>query len=80
MLALVEESLQRRPNRLVAQWGESAGQGWPEGWTRTGPGVVDRVVVRLLRAERVKRAAVPEGSRRQVYVRRSVNWLRERVR
>ncbi len=80
VLALVEESLRRRPNRLVAQWGESGGQGWPEGWTRTGPGVVDRVVVRLLRAERVKRAAVPEGSRRQVYVRRSVNWLRERVR
>jgi GT2 family glycosyltransferase/glycosyltransferase involved in cell wall biosynthesis len=78
-LALAQDALRRSPSRLVAHWGEGGARGWPDGWTRTAPNVVDRVVLRLLRAEKVKRSAIPEGSRRQAYARRSINWLRKRA-
>jgi hypothetical protein len=80
VLALAEDALRRPANRLVAHWGESGGHGWPEGWTGSAPNVFDRVLNRMLHAERLKRVVVPEGSSRQVYVRRSVNWIRQRAR
>jgi glycosyltransferase involved in cell wall biosynthesis len=80
VLALAEEALRRPANRLVAQWGESGAHGWPEGWTGSDPNVFERVLSRMLHAERIKRVVVPEGSSRQVYVRKIVNWIRQRSR
>jgi glycosyltransferase involved in cell wall biosynthesis len=77
VLALADDALRRPANRLVAQWGESGAHGWPDGWTGSAPNVLDRVLIRMLHAERLKRVVVPAGSNRQVYARKGVNWLRQ---
>ena len=80
LLALFSDVLRHAPNRTASVWGETAPIALdPPGLSGARSQWADRVertLQRMLRAEGLKRSAIPADSRRQVAARRAANWVR----
>ena len=80
VLALVDDVVRRPPNRVASIWGETMPVVLDHPRPFEGPSErserLERLLQRMLRAEKVKRAALPPGSRRQHAARRTANWMR----
>ena len=84
LLELFEQTLRKPRNATSARWGEGPAPSYLDAVQATEPSrtnqVVERQIQRLLALDGVKRAAAPEGSRRQAVARNSANWLRRTSR
>ena len=84
LLELFEQTLRQGRNNTEAIWGEGPAPasidviGEPP--SRHYSSIVEHQIQRLLELETLKRAAIPDGSRRQDAARRSANWARRTSR
>jgi glycosyltransferase involved in cell wall biosynthesis len=78
LVALFDEVMKQPRNRLAAFWGEGPAPSQVDEplSSRHLNDAVEVKIQRLLGAERLKRAAIPDGSRRQTAARNATNWVR----